>query len=133
MRQAVVMLLCLALTGCGSSEPADEPSPATELRIVLWPTGRDGEKIEAALTCEPAGGTHPHAAGACAALARERDALDPVPPDTMCTQEFGGPEEADVTGTVDGERVEARLARTNGCELDRWHRLEPLLSLSKPT
>jgi hypothetical protein len=42
---------------------------------------------------------------------------------------FGGPEQATVVGFVGGEEVDAELSRTNGCELDRWDRLAPLLQL----
>jgi hypothetical protein len=133
VRQAFVVLLCLGLAACGSSEPAAEPSRATELQIVVWPAGREGKKLEVTLTCDLAGGTHPDPAAACAALARERNALNPIPEDAMCTQEFGGPEEGEVTGTIEGEQVEAMLSRRNGCEIDRWTRLEPLLSLGAST
>ena len=37
--------------------------------------------------------------------------------DRMCTQIYGGPETARVTGTIDGEKVDRRFTRTNGCEV----------------
>jgi hypothetical protein len=123
--------------GCGSeasNEPSaaggTEPGPAeTELTITYWPDGRDGAAQEATLTCDPAGGTHPGPERACAALAANADALAPVPPDLMCTQIYGGPEEADVTGTLDGEQVQATFSRQNGCEIDRWDRMAAVLEL----
>lgn len=42
---------------------------------------------------------------------------------------FGGPEQATVVGVVGSEEVDAELSRANGCELDRWDRLAPLLQL----
>ncbi len=116
--------------GCGSEESAEPPAPAppaTQLTVVFWPQGREGPAQEATLTCDPVGGTHPRPAEACDALLAHADALSPLPPDSVCTQIYGGPEEAEVSGTVDGEAVEAAFSRQNGCEIDRWDRLEPLL------
>jgi hypothetical protein len=81
------------------------------------------------LTCEPAGGTHPHPDAACAALAAHPDALTRVPDEALCTQIHGGNETAAVNGAVSGERVDARFDRTNGCEIERWDALDPLLRL----
>ena len=44
-----------------------------------------------------------------------------------CTQQFGGPETATVTGTFRGEKVNARFSRENGCEISRWQKVEELL------
>jgi hypothetical protein len=44
----------------------------------------------------------------------------------VCTQIYGGPQEALVTGTVRGDRVWVRFSRRDGCEIDRWNRLAPL-------
>jgi hypothetical protein len=60
------------------------------------------------------------------------DALEGLPPDTICTQIYGGPEEAEVTGVVDGAQVHASFSRQNGCEIDRWDRLAPVLQLEAP-
>lgn len=129
--RALIVVALLGLTACGSETPGERPAPATELRIVVWPNGRGGEAVEATLTCGPVGGTHPDPAAACAALARERSALDPLAADAICTQEYGGPDEAEVTGTIRGERVEAALTQRNGCEIDRWERLQALLALGR--
>jgi hypothetical protein len=99
--------------------------------VTFWPEGRDGPSQEATLTCDPAGGTHPNPESACAVLAGDADALEPVPPDTACTMIFGGPEHATVVGKVAGEQVDAAFERSNGCELDRWDRLTPLLQLGE--
>ncbi|MEV7993193.1 SSI family serine proteinase inhibitor [Streptomyces sp. NPDC086077] len=81
--------------------------------------------------CHPSGGSHPDADGACQALEREtrwgRDVFAPVPRDTMCTMQYGGPATARVTGTWAGRPVDATFDRSNGCEIARWDRLEPLL------
>jgi hypothetical protein len=35
-----------------------------------------------------------------------------------------------VRGTVEGRAVRASLSRENGCEIERWDALEPLLRLA---
>jgi len=47
--------------------------------------------------------------------------------DRMCTQIYGGPQTARVTGTIDGERVDRRFTRTNGCEVADFERAAALL------
>lgn len=80
------------------------------------------------LRCNPTGGTHPRRTAACAGLRRVgRDAFRPVPKDVACTEIYGGPQTAVVSGTIDGRRVWARLRRDNGCEIARWNRLSPWL------
>ncbi|WP_432198624.1 SSI family serine proteinase inhibitor [Streptomyces sp. bgisy027] len=83
------------------------------------------------LTCHPAGGDHPRAADACAALDRGtrwgRYAFAPVPQGTFCTMQYGGSATARITGTWAGRPVDARYDRSDGCEIARWDRLMPLL------
>ena len=54
-------------------------------------------------------------------------AFQPVPPDKACTEIFGGPQVAIVSGRVDGRRVWARLSRVDGCQIARWERVPSLL------
>ena len=119
----------LGHTGDEESADAAAEAPATELTVTFWPQGRDGESVEATLTCDPAGGTHPDPEAACAALAADPEALEPVPPDAVCTMIFGGPERATVVGVLAGENVNAAFERSNGCEIDRWDRMAVLLQL----
>lgn len=132
---ALVALSALALLGaCGGDDgaPAAEGG-ATALSVELWPAGEgQGAAVTATLTCDPAGGDLPDPGAACAALTAEADALGPVPPDTACTELYGGPEQARITGTLDGEPIDASLSRANGCEIDRWERLLPLLPAYEP-
>ncbi|MFE5920687.1 SSI family serine proteinase inhibitor [Streptomyces sp. NPDC056468] len=83
------------------------------------------------LSCHPAGGDHPDATAACAALDRGgrwgKDTFAPATRDGFCTMQYGGPATAHVTGTWAGRPVVARYDRSNGCEIDRWDRLVPLL------
>jgi Subtilisin inhibitor-like len=136
-------LIALAALGCGSESGDDaaggggggsdstepRPAPAVEVTVTFWPEGKGGPSHEGTLTCEPAGGTHPSPDKACLLLASDPEALEPVPADMACTMIYGGPEEASVVGVVNGEEVDAAFSRTNGCELDRWDRMAPLLQL----
>jgi hypothetical protein len=123
-RTGALVALLLA-SGCGSDASAPAP-PRYDLTITYWPAGRGGEMRSATLTCDPDGGSHPDPAAACAALSRHADALDPVPAGIACTQIFGGPELA----TVSGSGVHALFSRRDGCQIARWEALAPLLELS---
>ncbi len=46
-----------------------------------------------------------------------------------CTMIFGGPEQARVYGTFEGEEIDAEFSKANGCELARWESLEPLFKV----
>lgn len=124
------MVVAGVLSACGADGSADTgptesiaSGVATSLRIVVTPD----EGISPArltLTCDPAGGDHPHAQQACEALdAAGAAVFEPVPADRACTQVYGGPQVATVLGTYDGAAVEATFNRTNGCEIDRWEQL----------
>lgn len=50
----------------------------------------------------------------------------PGPP-RLCTQQYGGPQVAVVTGSFHGRQVESVFTRTDGCEISRWNAMAPLL------
>src|SRR5436853_2584495 len=65
----------LAASACGSagvkrlSPSPSAPDPKTKLLVTYWPHGDGaGGKLVWTLTCQPAGGDHPHAHVACAEL-----------------------------------------------------------------
>ena len=114
--------------GGGDTGAGEAPAPAgTELTITVWLQGKDGASQEMTLTCDPPGGTHPQPEQACMALEADPAALDPLPADVVCTQIYGGPEEAEIVGTLDGTEVNATFSRQNGCEIDRWMRMAGIL------
>ncbi len=116
-------------SGDASGDGTDE-GPATfpaDLTIQVDATG-EGAVTTTTLTCGPAGGDHPDSAAACAAVTTAwPDGFDPVPPDVMCTEIWGGPQTAHVTGTVDGTPVDATFRRSDGCHMARWDALADLL------
>jgi hypothetical protein len=74
-------------------------------------------------------GTHPDAEAACAHLAGLDDPFAPLPDDVVCTEQYGGPQTARVTGRWDGEPVDLELSRTDGCRIAQWDSLGPLLPI----
>ena len=91
----------------------------TELRIVVR-TGPGDRGRTYSLSCDPPGGDHPDPEGACLALGRLKAPFAPVPKGTACTDIYGGPQTARVTGTFRGEPVDAEFSRTDGCQIGRW-------------
>jgi Subtilisin inhibitor-like len=97
------------------------------LTITVWPQGMDGPSKRWTLRCDPLGGTHPARAAACRRLDALASPFEPIPKDAVCTQIYGGPAVAVVTGEYRGKRIWARFRRRDGCEIARWKRLRPLL------
>jgi hypothetical protein len=124
MRIAAVTLAALAAAGCMSRADPDKAAmgPTADLQISISTRGSEAPSKLWTLRC-PAGGTLPDAAAACRKLAEVQDPFAPVPKGTACTQIYGGPEIADVSGTFDGDRVDTRFSRGNGCELERWNKV----------
>jgi hypothetical protein len=110
----------LLLGGCA------RPAGRTELTIA-FDNGR-GKPATWRLTCDPEGGNHPDPKAACQALdLNGASALPAVPQGRVCTQVFGGPATAVLSGSWHGQAVNSRLDLTNGCQIARWHSLEGLL------
>jgi hypothetical protein len=126
MRTTAALLECLALAACGSDdEQPAAPASHADVVVTVDPDGEGGRAAkEARLRCET-----PDASAACRAIAD--GALEPTPRGTACTQQFGGPHTATVTGTVEGRRVDAEFSRANGCEIARWQDAAPVLDLAR--
>ena len=142
LRVALALGLSVAaLGGCGDGEDESPARPAVsaptdgviELAIAYDDGG--GTKTTGSLSCRD--GAH-QATGALAgrvpaetlcARARAMTKLLTTQPDKQraCTQIFGGPETALVTGTIDGVKVERTFTRTNGCEIADFNAAAGLL------
>jgi hypothetical protein len=111
----LVAAAAVLLSACGGEEqPAAPPAPSgTHLVVEVRPEGDKGPVERRTFDALPPGITVSD--------------LDPVPADKLCTELYGGPETAHVTGTIDGKPVDARFKRTNGCEIARWNRVRALL------
>ncbi|WP_433179130.1 SSI family serine proteinase inhibitor [Actinoallomurus sp. CA-150999] len=140
----------LLLGGCGSGQDnatvkpsgpstpgSSAPGRAGKTRLTI--TVRDSQTAQAktrTLTCDPVGGDLAKAKEACAALtaagAAGQDPFAPTPKNVMCTQIYGGPETATVTGTWNGKKVDSTFSRKNGCEIKRWGTLGVLFGPHPP-
>jgi len=101
---------------------------STELHVTLHHP--EAGTITRVLRDPPDGGDHPRPAEALAALATAgADPFAPVPPGTIATMIYGGPETATVRGTWRGRPVAAEFRRNDGAQISRWDRLAPLLDI----
>jgi hypothetical protein len=121
MRSLALPLIAAALlAGCGEDEPTTA-APQTNLVVRFDADGADGPKAATTTRVQCPG-------DGCAATEGLSSAdLAPPPGNQACTQIYGGPETATVTGTLNGDRVDASFKRTDGCQIARWKNVQPLL------
>ena len=117
-----LFLLLLVPAGCGGGS-SGAGAPAS-LRITVWPQGKAGTSVSYSLSCPKGTGTLPGARAACSKLQKiDASAFAPVPRGSACTEIYGGPRVATVSGDLAGKSIKADFSRTNGCESARWDRL----------
>jgi hypothetical protein len=130
--RVVVVVVGFGLaSGCGGSGSG----VATQLRIAVQ-TGsatRVLQGSQARLRCDGtavATGFLRSAAGPACSLVR-RGVLQQVAAKQrsrrLCSQIYGGPQSAHITGTVQGQDVDLTVTRTDGCGTADWQTLQPLL------
>ena len=110
------------IAGCGDEDDeSGSGSGATKLTVTLDPDGPGGEgAMTESVSCEAGADGSPCASITAADMA-------PTPPATACTEIYGGPDEATLEGTIAGEAASATFTRANGCEIERFDRITPLL------
>ena len=79
------------------------------------------------LRCDPAGGTHPDPAAACAVLLKAKAPFAPVPKGVMCPMIRVGTKTAIVKGTYFGRRVDTTFM-PGGCGLAQWEQIGPIFN-----
>lgn len=115
-----------------SSLPPGPGGGSAELAIVVKPSDSE-PAIHYTLTCKGGVPTdesqHPSAAKACQALKNNPAVLIPQPrnKDVVCTQQYGGPQTATVTGVVDGVPADMSFTRRDGCEISQWNAAASIL------
>ena len=125
---ALIALLAAVGCGAGAGAPAAGTSSRIDLKISYWPKGQDsGAAQKWTLKCAPAAGTLPQPGAACRKLLGMQRPFAPIPPDAVCTDVYGGPQVALITGTFRGNRLWAKLQNRNGCEIARFKRLSFLV------
>lgn len=89
----------------------------------------DGSPVQTwTLVCAGvAEGSHPDPVTACAHLTGMQEPFTPLPDDIICTEQYGGPETARITGQWAGEPVDLELSRVDGCRIAQWDSLQPAL------
>ncbi len=106
--------------------PLPLPEAAGDQLTVAYDDG-SGAIVTNTLSCHPTGGSLPNAQAACDRLDALGGPLGPVPHDQMCTELYGGPQSARITGTWHGRHVDDSYTRNDGCQAARWQRMEPVL------
>jgi len=133
----LALLATVALaTGCGGDDDGDGdgepigggPYPVADLTIT-YEHPDEGVSFSYRLTCLGDTATITgddvdlDEAAACSALAEpavQTRLLEGPPADQICTEQYGGPDVAVVTGTLDEQPVDATVDRTNGCGISDW-------------
>lgn len=129
------VLTTLALAGCGGARPVAVrgDGSATSLRVEVRPTpGATARR--ATLTCDgspAATGFITDTRAACELVTDNDKArarlVGGAPAKQVCTQLYGGPQRALVTGRIAGRPVDVTVTRADGCGVADWSLLQPLL------
>jgi hypothetical protein len=125
---AAVAAAAVALAGCGGAgeeRAATASTATTDLTVRVTRAG--GGPRELALHCRPAGRCDERR------LDRLRSALDGAADRTrVCTEIYGGPERAHVTGVLRGRAVDVVVTRSDGCGIADYDALFAALGRTAP-
>ena len=99
----------------------------TALTITVWPQGLDGPSERWTLRCGPTGGTLPARVAACRKLNSLSAPFRPIGKDSGLHGDLRGPGGGARHRVVPRAKLWAEFRRRNGCEIDRWERVRPLL------
>jgi len=119
------LLAAAALTACGDDERPAAPASADTTNLTVEVTGT-GSPVVVELRC---GGATPCDRSRLDKLARVAAPPDPA---RACTEIYGGPEQAHVSGTLDGRPVDVTIARSDGCGIADYDRLFGALGREPP-
>ncbi len=157
VRRAAISLGSVALFGvlsaCAADAPTSDtvaptsvapstlpPDRSTALEIVVGVEGEPNITV-ASLSVDDGGVAtgsgylaDPARASSAAELLKDpavvKRLVEGEPQGQMCTEIYGGPDIATVTGTLDGVAVNTSFNRNNGCGIADWELLLPLLTRS---
>ena len=106
-------------SGAGASSPAPAPKGTLTITVLNGPNKKVNHWT---LTCDPAGGTHPHAAQACAALVALKNPFAPIRTGQECPMILASSRRVTFVGTWFGAKVN-RTIIDGGCDLGNWSKL----------
>jgi hypothetical protein len=130
----IVVLLTLVVAACGDDSSSSGAGQTVNLTLTV--SDGEGKDAKATLTCDEstAEGTGFLESGAEEACRNARDLekflTTPPPEDRACTQIYGGPQKARITGTFGEKDVAREITRSNGCDIEDWKQAQPLLDPS---
>jgi hypothetical protein len=139
MRASALIALVLALFVAACGDEASSSGAGQTVNLTLTVSDGQGKDAKATLKCDEssAEGTGFLESGADDACRNARDLeklLTTQPPeDRACTQIYGGPQKARITGTFGDKDVTRELTRNNGCGIEEWKQADALLSPSGVT
>lgn len=127
-----LVIVAAVVAACGDASSNDDapiggPYPVADLSIVVEHPDRD--TIEYRLTClgdtatVTPEGVDVDEQAACLALANAdvvSRLVEGPPTNQVCTEEYGGPDVATISGTIDDQPVDTTVDRTNGCGISDW-------------
>jgi hypothetical protein len=127
VRRLALSCLAVAALAAGCGEDDEQPAATPEIADLRVQVDADGKGSRPArsttIRCSSA-----EDSALCAKVAALRLAdIEPPSRAIACTELYGGPQTATITGTLRGERVDLKLSRVNGCEIARWEAARALL------
>jgi hypothetical protein len=124
------LLIAAALAACGGDdERSEQPAasdPIDSTRLTVEVTGAGPDPITIEHSCGGAKPCEPGQLDKLAAVVRPRD------PASACTQQYGGPEKAHLTGTFKGRPVDVTINRADGCGIADYEALFAALGRKQP-
>jgi hypothetical protein len=136
-RGAAVSACALLAAACGStaapatsasgSGSAGQAAAAKVSLDVTFSASGASAATHYTLRCEPAGGSAPHPAAACARLLTAPSLFGPRPGHIMCPMILQSDARATVSGTYLGKAVHVTIVE-GGCDLARWAKLKAMFS-----
>ena len=120
-----------AVTACGSTPAASgtgASAGAAKVSLAITVSTAPGApKKHWTLRCDPAGGSHPDPAAACAVLLKAKAPFAAPPKGIMCPMIRVGTKTAIVEGTYFGRHVDTTF-EPGGCGLARWQEIGAIFS-----
>jgi hypothetical protein len=112
--------------GASSSGGTASPAAAKVSLNLIVLNGPSSTPKHWTLRCDPAGGTHPHAATACHALLALKNPFALPKAHHMCPMILASDKRVVFTGTYFGAKVHRTIV-DGGCDLARWSELGQVL------